>query len=506
MSVATTGPQVVAGALPTGVDGLDDVLGGGYAATHIHLIEGQPGTGKTTLALQFLRDGNARGERSLYITLSESRIELLAAAASHGWSLDGIDIYEFVPPELSLDPAQEQSVMYTAELELGETVRMVMAELQRVRPVRVVFDSLSDIRLLAQSALRYRRQVMALKHYLSQHGATALLLDDLNEPQDNFALHSIAHGVIRLEQVVPQFGAERRRLRVYKMRACQFRGGFHDFVIRKGGVMLFPRLVAVEHGGPRPIDSMLASNVPELDSLIGGGLDRGTGTLLLGPSGAGKSSIALQFVTSALASGEKVLMVNFDEVRHVLLRRAAGMGMDLTPHLQSGRLALAEVDPVEFPPGEVVSLVRRHVVKLGVSVVVLDSLNGYQSAMLDEAFLVPQIHELLSYLNQHGVVTLMVLAQHGLVGPMQSSVDLTYVSDAVLLLRFFEAAGQIRRAISVMKKRTSGHESTIREYRIDSEGIRVGEPLHNFHGVLTGVPSFVGASDSLLGSRPDADR
>jgi circadian clock protein KaiC len=311
--------------------------------------------------------------------------------------------------------------------------------------------------------------------------------------------------VIRLEQVAPQFGAERRRLRVYKMRGREFRGGFHDFVIRKGGVMLFPRLVAAEHREQRTIGPMLASHVPELDALIGGGLDRGTGTLLLGPSGAGKSSLALQFVVSALASGEKVLMVSFDEVRHVLLRRAAGMGMDLTPHLQTGHLALEQVDPAEFPPGEVVSVVRRNVEQEGTTVVVLDSLNGYQSAMLDEAFLVLQIHELLSYLNQQGVVTLLVLAQHGLVGPMQTSVDLTYVSDAVLLVRFFEAGGQIRRAISVMKKRTGGHESTIREYRIDSSGIRVGEPLHDFRGVLTGVPSFVGTSNALLSTRTNAE-
>ncbi len=504
MSVTAPGPQPVARMLPTGVDGLNDILGGGYAEAHIHLIEGQPGAGKTTLALQFLRDGNTRGERGLYITLSESRIELLAAAASHNWSLDGIEIYEFVPPELSVDPAQEQSVIYTADLELGETVRMVMAELERVRPARVVFDSLADIRLLAQSGLRYRRQVMALKHYLSRNGATSLLLDDLTEYQDNLALHSIAHGVIRLEQVAPQFGAERRRLRVYKMRGREFRGGYHDFVIRKGGIMLFPRLIAAEHREQRQLGPVLASGVAELDALVGGGLDRGTGTLLLGPSGAGKSSLALQFATSALAAGEKVLMVTFDEVRHVLLRRAAGMGMDLAPHLQAGHLTLAQVDPAEFPPGEVVSLVRRQVEEDSATVVVLDSLNGYQSAMLDEAFLVLQIHELLSYLNQHGVVTLMVLAQHGLVGPMQTSVDLTYVSDTVLLLRFFEAGGQIRRAISVMKKRTSSHESTIREYRIDSRGIRVGEPLHDFRGVLTGVPSFVGTTNALLDIRTDA--
>jgi circadian clock protein KaiC len=504
MSVAPTGPQAAVDMLPTGVGGLDDILGGGYAAAHVHLIEGEPGTGKTTLALQFLRDGSARGERSLYVTLSESSTELLAAAASHGWSLDGIDIYELVPPELSLDAAQQQSVIYSADLELGETVRMVVAELERIRPSRVVFDSLADIRLLAQSGLRYRRQVLALKYYLARQGATALLLDDLSENGNNLVLHSIVHGVIRLEQIAPPFGAERRRLRVYKMRSRAFRGGFHDFAIRRGGIVLFPRLSAAEHRAQQPLGPMLTSNVAELDALIGGGLDRGTGTLLLGPSGAGKSSLALQFVTAALAKGEKALMVIFDEVRHVLLSRAAGIGLDLVPHLEAGRLSLAQVDPLEFPPGEVVSLVRRHVEQQRVSVVVLDSLNGYQSAMLDEAFVVPQIHELLSYLNQLGVVTLMVLAQHGLVGQMRSNVDLTYVSDAVLLLSFFEASGQIRRAISVMKKRTGGHETTIREYRIDSRGIRVGEPLNDFRGVLTGIPHFVGRADSLLGTRADA--
>jgi circadian clock protein KaiC len=490
-------------ALTAGVEGLDDVLGGGYAASHMHLIEGQPGTGKTTLALQFLRAGCVLGERCLYITLSETRDELIAAAASHDWSLQGIDIYELVPPEFSLDPAQEQSIVYAADLELGETVRMVMAELERVRPARVVFDSLADIRQLAQTSLRFRRQVMALKYHLSRQGATALMLDDLADQQDNLALHSIAHGVVRLEQSAPAFGAERRRLRVYKMRGRAFRGGFHDFVIRRSGIELFPRLVAAEHREARNAGDPLTSNVPELDQLTGGGLDRGTGTLLLGPSGAGKSSLALQFVANALRQGEKALMISFDEIRTVLLRRAAGMGMDLKPHLAAERLVLEQIDPAEFPPGEVVSLVRRQVEQNHVSVVVLDSLNGYRSAMLDESFLVLQIHELLSYLNQQGIVTVMVLAQHGLVGPMQPGIDLTYICDTVVLLRFFEAAGRIRRAISVMKKRTGHHEQNIREYLIDRQGIRVGQPLYEFRGVLTGIPSFVGPAETLLDKRTD---
>ncbi len=425
---------------------------------------------------------------------------MLHTAASHGWSLDGIEIFELVPPELSLDPQQEQSVVYTADLELGETVRLVMAEVERLRPKRIVFDSLAEIRLLAQSSLRYRRQVLALKYLFAKLGATGLLLDDMACPQPELNLHSIAHGVMRLEQMALQYGAERRRLRVFKMRSRQFRGGYHDFVIRRGGLVVFPRLIAAEHRLPDPRDQPATSGVPELDTLLGGGLDHGAGTLILGPSGAGKSSIALQYITQALHGGERVLLISFDEVRSVVLRRAAGLGMDLRPFIADGRLVLEQVDPAEYPPGEVISLVRRSVEQHGASVVVLDSLNGYQSAMLDEHFLVLQIHELLSYLNQRGIVSIMVLSQHGLVGPMHSSFDLTYVSDTVLLLRFFEAEGRIRRAISVVKKRTGGHEATIREFKIDARGIRVGQALEQFSGVLTGVPHFTGSTHALLGT------
>ncbi|HEY1932676.1 MAG TPA: ATPase domain-containing protein [Acetobacteraceae bacterium] len=501
MNAAPADRSPPADALATGVAGLDAILGGGYAARHMHLIEGEPGAGKTTLAMQFLIEGARHGERGLYITLSESREELQHAARCHGWSLEGIEIYELIPPELSLDPQQEQSVVYTADLELGETVRLVMAEVERIRPTRVVFDSLAEIRLLAQNGLRYRRQVLALKYHLANLGATGLLLDDLTEKEDNLTLHSIAHGVVRLEQFALQYGAERRRLRVYKMRARQFRGGFHDFVIRRGGIALFPRLIAAEHRGGQLRGEPLFSGVAGLDQLLGGGLDRGTGTLVLGPSGGGKSSLVLQYIMRTLEQGERALVVNFDEVRHVFLRRASGMGMDLEPFIETGQLALEQVDPAEYPPGEVVSMVCRMVQQHGVSVVVLDSLNGYRSAMLDENYFVLQIHELLSYLNQRGVVTLLVLSQQGLVGPMHSSVDLTYVSDTVVLLRFFEADGRIRRAISVLKKRTGAHEAVIREYRIDSDGLRVGDPLDTFHGVLTGVPHYTGSPNSLLRSR-----
>jgi len=491
------------GELATGVTGLDEILCGGYQSSRVYLIEGEPGAGKTTLAFQFLLEGVARGEPGLYIALSESRDELLHTAVSHGWSLDGIEIFELVPPELSLDPQHEQSVVYTADLELGETLRLVMAEVERVRPKRIVFDSLGEIRLLAQSSLRYRRQVLALKYLFAKLGATGLLLDDMACPQPELNLHSIAHGVIRLEQVALQYGAERRRLRVFKMRSRQFRGGYHDFVIRRGGLVIFPRLIAAEHRLPEPRDQPATSGVAELDQLLGGGLEHGTGTLILGPSGAGKSSITLQYVVRALSQGERVLLVSFDEVRSVVLRRASGLGMDLAPFIADGRLVLEQVDPAEYPPGEVISLVRRSVEEQGASMVVLDSLNGYQSAMLDEHFLILQIHELLSYLNQRGIVTIMVLSQHGLVGPMHSSFDLTYVSDTVMLLRFFEAEGRIRRAISVVKKRTGGHESTIREFKIDGRGIRVGQALEDFSGVLTGVPRFTGSTKELLGIQPD---
>jgi circadian clock protein KaiC len=500
MDTATT-PRPGATEISTGVDGLDDILAGGYAGNRIHLIEGQPGTGKTTLALQFLLQGCVNGERCLYVTLSESRNELLHVASTHGWSLDGIKICELIPPELSLDRDQDQTVVYSADLELGETVSMVMAEIEQFRPSRVVFDSLAEIRLLAQGALRYRRQILALKHYFAMHDSTAQLLDDLTRAEEELSLHSLVHGVIRLEQLAAQYGAERRRLRVSKMRGRQFRGGFHDFVIRKGGIRLFPRLVAADFRGEEFFADSATSGVAELDQLLGGGLDSGTSTLIMGPSGCGKSALSLQYVAKAVQDGHKVLVVVFDEARHVMLRRAAGIGMELAPHISSGKLVIEQVDPAEFPPGELSALVRRYVEQEGVKLVVLDSLNGYQSAMPEESFMILQIHELLTYLNQRGVVTILILAQQGLVGPLQSPVELTYVSDTVILLRFFETDGCIRRAVSVLKKRTGNHEALIREYRIDSKGIRIGPPLAEFHGVLTGIPTFSGTSSNLLSAR-----
>lgn len=485
--------------ISTGSEPLDHILAGGYAKGRVHLLEGRPGSGKTTLAMQFLMAARERGDVPLYITLSEGQEELREAAESHGWSLEGVNIYELIPPELSLDPSQEQSVIYSSDVELGETVQMVMAEIERVHPDCVVFDSLSDIRLLAGSGLRYRRQVLALKHFFARVGCTAVVIDDLTEELDDANLHSIVHGVIRLEKSSVIYGADRRRLRVFKMRTRAFTSGSHDYVIRTGGIEIFPRLIASEHKQGSERDDSAGTGIAELDILLGGGVHRGTSTLVLGPAGSGKSTLSMQCVIEALRRGESALFISFDETRHNFFRRAAGLGMDLGQF--ENRFTFRQVDPAELSPGELSSIVRHHVEVENVTAVVLDSLSGYQNAMPEEQFMLLQMHELLTYLNQHGVMTFLVLAQHGLVGQMQSQVDLTYLSDAVLLLRFFEAFGELKRAISVIKKRTGGHESSIREYRIDGDGIQVGEPLRNFSGVLTGVPTFAGQVSELLDDR-----
>ncbi len=489
----------------TGVSGLDHILDGGYAAQRSHLIEGRPGSGKTTLAMQFLLEGVRRGEPGLYITLSESRRELLNVAQRHGWSLDGIEICELVPPELSLDPSQQQSLVHSSDLELGETVRLAIAEIERAKPRRVVFDSLSEIRLLSEGSLRYRRQIHALRSYLLIQNATALLLDDLTAETDDLNLHSLSHAVIRLEQLAPLYGGERRRLRVIKMRGTAFRGGFHDYVIRRGGLTVFPRLVAADHVAEVPGEPCKTGSA-ELDDLLGGGLDRGTSTMLIGPSGVGKSTVALTCVTAAVARGEKVLMLSFDETTGVLSRRARGLAMPIDDAVASGAIQIEQIDPAEISPGELADLVQNAVEHRDVKVVVIDSLTGYHNAMPEENYLLLQMHELLTYLNQQGVISLLVLAQHGMIGAMGSNVDLTYLSDTILLFRTFEAEGRLRRALSVVKKRTSSHEDTIRELRIDSSGVRVGEPLIAFRGIMTGVPTFDGERSSLLAVRPADDR
>ena len=492
------------GPVSSGIEALDYILTGGYASNRVHLIEGAPGAGKTTLGLQFLLDGVARGERCLYITLSESRDELLHVARTHGWDLAGIDIFELVPPELSLDPQREQSIVYASDLELGETVGMVMEEVERRTPARIVFDSLSEIRLLAQGPLRFRRQVLALKHYFAQRDCTVLFLDDLTMNDTDLSLHSLAHGVIRLEHVPRAYGAERRRLRVFKMRGRSFRGGHHDFVIRTGGIDLFPRLVASAHPDDGHVARAVQSGIESLDRLTGGGLDYGTTTLVIGPSGCGKSSLVLQYAKAALERGEPVLIVSFDETERVFMRRAAGLGVDVDRYVAAGLLRLRQVDPAELSPGELAAAIRRDVDD-GACMVVLDSLTGYQHAMPEEQFMMLQMHELITYLNQQGVLTFLVLAQSGMVGTTHSPVDLTYLSDSVLLLRFFEAHGLVRRALSVLKKRTGRHEATIRELTIDSTGLRVGEALSDFRGILTGTPVFEGKMGQLEESRDRRD-
>jgi circadian clock protein KaiC len=481
----------------TGIDGLDDVLGGGLERSRVFLLEGSPGTGKTTIATQFLIAGAAAGERGLYITLSENRDEFRAGASSHGWDLAGIEIFELVPPESLLDEDQQQSLLYSSDLELGETAKRVFEAFERARPHLVVLDSLSEIRLLAQSSLRYRRQILSLKHYFARQGTTVLLLDDLTTDTNDKTVHSIAHGVIRLEEVAPEYGAERRRLRVVKYRGRRFRGGFHDFIIATGGVRVFPRLVSAEHRTSFA-RTVLSSESAELDALLGGGVERGSSVLILGPAGTGKSLLALTFIRSAINRGECAAMFVFDEELGLLFERAKGLGIDLQAMVGTEKLAIEQVDAAELTPGEFSERVRRCVEVYRAQTVVFDSLNGYQAAMPGEHAIILHIHELLQYLNRQGATTFLTVAQHGLVGDMKAPVDVTYLADTVMLLRYFEALGRVRRAISVIKKRTGAHEETIREYRIGRHGIALGEPLVNFHGILRGVPTLVGDEPALL--------
>ena len=493
--------------LTTGSAGLDSVLGGGFPANRLYLVEGDPGTGKTTMALQFLLEGARRGEPVLYVTLSETKEELTAVASSHGWSLDGISLHELVPPEESLKTETQYTIFHPSEVELGETTRAVIEEVERIQPRRVVFDSLSEMRLLARDPLRYRRQILALKQFFAGRRSTVLLLDDRTSADADLQVQSIAHGVVMLEQLALDYGAERRRLRVSKLRGSRFRGGYHDFTIRTGGVEVFPRLVAAgRHVEFEP--GSVGSGVAELDALLGGGLDRGTATLILGPAGSGKSSVAAHFAAAAAARGERAASFIFDEGINTYLHRAAGLGADLRAEVAAGRLKVQQVDPAELSPGEFTHAVCDAVERDGARVVVIDSLNGYLQAMPDERFLTAQMHELLTYLNQQGVVTLIVMAQHGFMGVgMTSPVDVSYLADTVVLLRYFEAGGAIRRAISVVKKRTGPHEDTIRELRLSSSrGIEVGAPLTAFRGVLTGVPVFMGEAGrnvALLGGDDD---
>jgi len=483
----------------TGNVGLDDILGGGFDSNRMYLYEGRPGTGKTTVALQFLLEGARHGESVLYITMSETKRELLLVAKRHSWAIESVDIFELVPPESSLDPERELTLLHPSELELNETTKVIFDRVRETNPTRVVIDSLSELRLLAQNPLRYRRQVLALKHFFAKRQCTVVLLDDLSSAQNDLQLHSISHGVILLEQIAVEYGAERRRLRVVKMRGIRFRGGYHDFTIEKGGLAIYPRLIAAEHHSSFVGEAVSSGNA-ELDSLLGGGLERGTNALLIGSAGVGKSSLALTYVVAAAQRGERASFFAFDEGRGTLESRARTIGLPLSEAMESGMIRFQQIDPAELSPGEFAASVRRSVEEHGARVVVIDSLNGYLNAMPDGRFLILQMHELLTYLNQQGVLTLLVLAQHGLVGPMDTPLDISYLSDAVLMLRYFEYSGVVRRALSVVKKRSGNHEHTIREFRLTSQGIVVGPPLANFSGIFSGTPQYTGDPEPLMHS------
>jgi circadian clock protein KaiC len=485
-----------------GIIGLDDILLGGLRRNRLFLFEGSPGTGKTTLGLQFLLEGTRAGERGLYITLTETEVELRETAASHGWTIgDGIEIFELVPPESLLDEKQQQSLLYSSDLELGETTTRIFEAMERFKPKRVVLDSPSEIRLLAQSPLRYRRQILALKHYFGRRDATVVLLDDMTAERKDGTVHSLVHGVVKTEELAPDYGAERRRLRVMKYRDQAFLGGYHDFTIRTDGVHVFPRLVAAEYR-TRTKSSILTSGIAEFDKLVGGGIESGSSSLVIGPAGTGKSLIVLTMAVAAVKRGERAALFIFDEELGLLFSRAKGMGLDLESLRDTGSLIIEQMDAAEVSPGEFAHKVRSCVESDKIKTVVIDSLNGYQNAMPQEQFLVLHMHELLQYLNRKGVATFLTVAQHGLIGDMKSPVDVTYLADTVLLLRYFEVLGRVRRAVSVLKKRTGAHENTIREFSIDSSGLKLGPPIEKFQGVLGGVLSYLGAQTTLMDGKP----
>lgn len=478
-----------AGLLKMGAPGLDDVLGGGLTAHRLYLLEGAPGAGKTTVAIQFLREGVANGEAVLYVTLSETAQELQGVANSHGWDLKGIEVREMLPTQDALEPDDQYTMFHPSEVELGETTLRILADVDKIKPSRVVFDSLSELRLLAGGSLRYRRQILALKQFFTGRHCAVLLLDDLTATEQDLQVQSIAHAVIRLEQFNPDYGASRRRLVVTKYRGKEFRGGYHDYKIARGGLHVFPRLVASEHALPVQ-QTRMSSGLPALDDLLGGGIEKGTSTLLVGAPGTGKSSVAVQFAVTAAKRGECAALFIFDESINTLRSRSEGLGMDLAPFLESGHIRVRQIDPAELSPGEFVHEIRYAVEQHKATVVVIDSLNGYLNAMPDERFLIVQLHELLTYLGQHGVATMLIGAQHGLIGmQMQTPVDASYLADSVVLLRYFEDEGEVKQAISVLKKRGGAHERSIRAFSLGAQGIQVGQPLRHFRGILSGIPT-----------------
>ncbi len=489
-----TTPQT--GLCSTGVEGLDDILGGGLPRHRVFLIQGDPGVGKTTIALQFLLDGARKGETGLYITLSETKEELEQVGQSHGWNLDPIHLFELSSLADQLQGETDSTFFHPSEIELNRTTQALLDEVERRQPVRVVFDSLSELRLLAETPLRYRRQVLALKQFFSGKKCTVLLLDDNSSAARDLQIESIAHGVVSLERSSPAYGIARRRLNVHKVRGVKFREGNHDLVIQKGGLAVFPRLVAAEHHTDFKRESF-PSGIAGLDELLGGGLDRGTSNMFMGPPGTGKSTLATKFALTAAGRGEKVLCLCFDKSVGTLTKRTASLGMDPTPQIKSGMVQIEQIDPAEISPGELTARIRRAVEERGARMVIIDSINGYMNAMPDEKFLNLQLHELLAYLNQQGVITIMVLAQQGLMGNMQAIVDLTYLADTVVLWRYYEVFGSVKQALSVIKKRSGPHERTIRDIKVSQGGIQVGPPLTKLQGVMSGIPTVTKDSTQL---------
>lgn len=498
---STTGPT--AELAPTGIAGLDIILGGGLPRDRLYLVQGDPGAGKTTLALQFLLEGHRLGEPGLYVTLGETRAEIDAVARSHGWSLDGIDVLEIstVEPEETLHEDETYDVFHPAEVELAQIIQTMLREAERVKPMRVVIDSLSEVRLLARDPLRYRRQLLGLKHYFVGRGCTILLLDAQSEVKiGDLQSNTLVHGVISLEQSLPAFGVKRRRMNIVKLRGVRFDDGYHDFRIETGGLEVYPRLVASQYDGDGVIEQVISSGLTELDQLLGGGLSRGTSTILMGEAGVGKSTLASRYVTAAAERGEKAAIFTFDENQNTFVARAEALGMKMRRNIERKNIMIHRVDPGELAPGQFADMVRHAVEDDGANIVVIDSLNGYLNATPDERFLIIQLHELLTFLGNKGVCTILVVAQHGLAAQgLETPMDVSYLADSVLLLRYFEHAGHVRKAISVLKKRTGAHETTIRELQITPQGIRVGEPLKEFQGVLTGTPAYTGGRGPLFG-------
>ncbi|HMU30913.1 MAG TPA: gas vesicle protein GvpD [Nitrospira sp.] len=488
----------------TGIDGLNEILGDGLPANCMYLVQGDPGSGKTTLALQFLLEGVRLGEKTLYITLSETKEELVTVARSHGWSLDSISLFELSAIDSLVRPEARTTVFHPSEVELTKVSEMLQSEIRRIQPARVVFDSLSEFRLMAETALRYRRQLINLKQELAKYNCTALLLDDRMDNSriggDPHVL-SLTHGVIEMEQLSPDYGRSRRRLRVLKMRGMKFREGYHDYSIEKGGLRVFPRILASDHRADFSPQAVSSGN-QEFDELLGGGLDRGTTTLIMGPAGTGKSTLAMQYAAQMAQRNESSVLFAFDEIRGIVLARATAVGLDVERHINTGLIDVQQVDPAELSPGEFGMRIRE-AVEGGCTLLIIDSLNGYLNAMPGEKYLVNQLHEMSAYLNQKGVVTILILAQYGLIGQAEAPLNLSYLADTVVSVRFFEAAGAVRQALSVIKKRSGGHEKTIREYQLVSDGgLRIGPPLKQFQGVLTGTPSFYGALEQVM-ERPD---